>query len=136
MDTAVDAATLQVASAPIDCGPLTEFFNANAPAASQDQLFFGVSTGGVGAACIAGGTGCVMSVNITNIPPTLVVASSIAEINGPSGIIVDNNSTSAQASSLYFSNQGNSTTANKCGPVTGGVTGVGCAIKVTQSGLN
>jgi hypothetical protein len=51
---------------------------------------------------------------------------------GSSGIIVDNNSTSAQASSLYFSNQGNSTNAIKCNTTTN----VGCAIKVTQSGLN
>jgi hypothetical protein len=133
MNTTVDAATLQVASAPIDCGPLTEFFNANAPAASQDQLFFGVASGGIGAACLT--TGCVMSVNITNIPAALVVGSSIAEVFGPSGIIVDNaanTTTFSQASSLYFSNQGNSTAATTCG----GTTGVGCAVKVTQSGLN
>jgi hypothetical protein len=118
-----------------DCGPLTEFFNTNAAAASQDQIFFGVASDGAGAACITGGTGCVMSVNITNIPAALIVGSSIAEIMGPSGIIVDNNAnttTFKQASSLYFSNQGNSTAAVPCG----GTTGVGCAVKVTQSGLN
>ena len=77
-----------------------------------------------------------MSVNITTVPAALTIGSSIPEIMGPSGIIVDNNSTSAQASSLYFSNQGNSTNALKCGPTTGGTVGVGCAVKVTQSGLN
>ncbi|HEY2821582.1 MAG TPA: hypothetical protein VGJ06_11125 [Candidatus Acidoferrum sp.] len=139
MNTTVDATpTLQVVSSlnNVDCGPLTEFFNSNAAAASQDQLFFGVAGDSTSATCIAAGVGCVMSVNITNIPAALTMGSSIPEIMGPSGIIVDNNSTSAQASSLYFSNQGNSTNAIKCGPATGGTVGVGCAVKVTQAGLN
>jgi hypothetical protein len=132
MNTAPDATpVLNVATASVECMPPTEFFNAST---SQDQLFFGVYSDGVGASCAT--TGCVMSVNITGNPALLTIASSIAEINGPSGIVVDNNSTSAQTSSLYFSNQGNSTNAVKCGPATGGTTGVGCAVKVTQSGLN
>jgi hypothetical protein len=135
MNTTVDAATLQVASAPVDCGPLTEFFNTNA-ATNQDQLFFGVASNGAGAACAT--TGCVMAVNITGIPGTLSINASIAEVNGPSGIIVDNNANTtpvtgfSQASSLYFSNQGNSVAGATCG----GTTGVGCAVKVTQAGLN
>jgi hypothetical protein len=51
-----------------------------------------------------------MSINVTGIPATLTIAKSIAEINGPSGIIVDgaaNATTYPQASSIYFSNQGN-----------------------------
>ena len=90
---------------------------------------------GASATCIAADVGCVMSVNITNTPAALTIGSSIAEIMGASGIIVDNNANTTsfpQASSLYFSNQGNSTNALKCGATTG----VGCAIKVTQSGLN
>jgi hypothetical protein len=132
MNTTVDAVTLQVASAPVDCGPLTEFFNTNA-ATNQDQLFFGVASNGAGAACAT--TGCVMAVNITGTPGTLSINSSIAEITGPSGIIVDNNAnttTFSQASSLYFSNQGNSTALVPCGATIG----VGCAVKVTQAGLN
>jgi hypothetical protein len=80
-----------------------------------------------------------MSVNITGIPGTLAIFNSIAEVGGPSGIIVDNDAnTSAtpgnflQPSSLYFSNQGNSTAGNLCG----GAAGVGCAIKLTQAALN
>jgi hypothetical protein len=76
-----------------------------------------------------------MSVNITSTPATLTIGSSIAEIVGTSGIIVDNNANTTsfpQASSLYFSNQGNSIAGVPCG----GTTGVGCAVKVTQSGLN
>ncbi len=130
MNAALDAATLAVATGSAECSPVTEFFNANAPAASQDQIFFGVQNLGSGANC--GGAGCVMSINVTGTPPALSIAHSIAEIGGPSGIIVDNNANSAQASSLYFSNQGNSTAANQCNAITG----VGCAVKVTQSGLN
>ena len=49
MNTAVDAVTLTVATGSAECAPVTEFFNANAPAASQDQIFFGVQTLGSGA---------------------------------------------------------------------------------------
>ena len=77
-----------------------------------------------------------MAVNVTNTPATLTIANSIAEIgNGASGIIVDNaaNITAfPQASSLYFSNQGNSIAGVPCGAVVG----VGCAVKVTQVALN
>jgi hypothetical protein len=135
MNPAIDAATIQVASAAAECSPLTEFFNANA-ATNQDQIFFGMQNSGSGANCAGGG--CVMSINVTGIPVTLSILSSIAEVGGPSGIIIDNNANTAtsggapQASSLYFSNQGNSTGAAPCGLVTG----VGCAVKVTQAGLN
>ena len=76
-----------------------------------------------------------MSVNVTSTPATLTIAHSIAEIGGPSGIIVDgfaDTTTYPQASSLYFSNQGNSTSGIPCS----GTVGVGCAIKLTQAGLN
>jgi hypothetical protein len=76
-----------------------------------------------------------MSINVTNEPGTLAIANSIAEVNGPSGLIVDgaaNTTTYPQASSLYFSTQGNSTAGVSCN----GVVGVGCAVKVTQAALN
>lgn len=133
MNAAVDAATLTVATGSAECVPLTELYNANAPAVSKDQIFFGVQTLGSGTKC--GGAGCVMSVNVTGTPATLAIANSIEEINGPSGIIVDNDASTAsfaQASSLYFSNQGNSTAGVPCNAITG----VGCAVKVTQAGLN
>ncbi|MBZ5625444.1 MAG: hypothetical protein LAQ69_43125 [Acidobacteriia bacterium] len=133
MNAAVDAATLTVATGSAECAPVTEFFNANAPAASRDQIFFGVQNLGSGANC--GGAGCVMSVNVTGTPGSLAIANSIAEINGPSGIIVDNDASTAsfqQSSSLYFSRQGNSTAGVPCG----GTVGVGCAVKVTQVALN
>jgi hypothetical protein len=133
MNAAVDAVTLAVATGGAECTPVTELFNVNAPPATQDQIFFGVQTLGKGANC--GGGGCVMSVNVTSTPATLTIANSIAEINGPSGIIVDgfaSTTTYPQASSLYFSNQGNSTVAIPCGATVG----VGCGIKLTQASLN
>jgi hypothetical protein len=133
MNAAVDTATLAVATGNAECSPVTEFFNANAPAASADQIFFSVQNLGKGSNC--GGGGCVMSVNVTGIPTTLAIANSIPEIGGASGIIVDgpaNTTTFAQASSIYFSRQGNSTVAQPCN----GTTGVGCAVKVTQASLN
>jgi hypothetical protein len=136
MNPAVDVGVaLQVASTAEECAPLTEFFNPNATT-NQDQIFFGMQASGSGANCA--GAGCVMSINVTGIPATISILSSIAEVGGPSGIIVDNDANTTpvtgapQASSLYFSNQGNSTTAAPCGLVTG----VGCAVKVTQAGLN
>jgi hypothetical protein len=123
MNAAVDAATLTIASGSAECTPVTEFFNSGT---STDRIFFGVlSLGNLGT---CGGGGCVMSINITGIPATLTLANSIAESGGPSGITVDNASASAQASSLYFSTQTN-TTCN-------GTANQGCAVKVTQSGLN
>jgi hypothetical protein len=134
MNAAVDAATLTVATGSAECSPVTELFNNNAPAASQDQIFFGVQNLGSGGNC--GGAGCIMSVNVTGTPVALSIANSIAEINGPSGIIVDNaanTTTFPRASSLYFSRQANSTVGNPCGAAPAGV---GCAVKVTQSALN
>ena len=133
MNAAVDLVTLTVATGSAECSPVTELFNANAAAATRDQIFFGVQNKGAGANCGAGG--CVMSINVTGTPSTLAIANSIAEIGGPSGIIVDNaanTTTFPQASSLYFSNQGNSTIGVPCGAAAG----VGCAVKVTQAGLN
>jgi hypothetical protein len=77
-----------------------------------------------------------MSINVTGTPASLTILNSIAEIGGPSGIIVDNDAnttTFPQSSSLYFSNQGNSTVV---GVPCGATVGVGCAIKLTQAGLN
>ena len=133
MNSAVDAATLTVATGSAECAPVTELYNANAPVASRDQIFFGVQNLGSGTNC--GGAGCAMSVNVTGTPGTLAIANSIAEINGPSGIIVDNDADTTsfpQSSSLYFSSQGNSTAGVRCGVTVG----VGCAVKVTQAGLN
>ena len=85
--------------------PLTEFKNG-----STDQLFFGL--------LLPSGTALNLgNFNINSFPST--TPPGVGEGNGPSGIIVDNSSTSAQASSIYFGVQGSNT-----------------AVKLTQSGLN
>jgi len=53
-----------------------------------------------------------------SFPPAGATGATATETGGTSGIIVDNTSGSAQASSIYFSNLGSNT-----------------AVKLTQSGL-
>ena len=65
------------------CGMFSRdrLFNANAPAATRDQIFFGVQTLRRGTNC--GGAGCVMSINVTGIPGTLTITNSIAGSTDP-----------------------------------------------------
>lgn len=73
-----------------ECSPLTVFNN---PAIGTDTLYFSVPKN-------CGGGGCVESYQITGL------IKSVAENGGTSGIIIDNVSTSAQASSIYFTTLG------------------------------
>ncbi len=124
MNTLKDTSSITLAnsgtSAP--CSPMTELRTAS----GKDQLFVSVQNG-----CLAsgGGTGgCIMSFDITTGFPS---ASSAArpEPGGTSGIIVDNISAAAQASNIYFTTLSDTT----CGD---SVSGGGCAVKLTQTGLN
>lgn len=129
MNTTTDgnSLTLSNSGSGTTCSPMTEIFN---PPALKDWLFVSVGTGCVAA---GGGTGgCVMSLDITNGFP-LATTQARPEVSGTSGMVVDNVSTDSQASSIYFSTQGNGFPASPCGD---GVTGTGCAVKLTQSGLN
>ena len=98
-----------------DASAVTEFYNA---AAAKDLLFAGVTNNCV--ATTGGGTaGCVMSLNITAGFPTVKASTTaIAATGGSSGLIVDNDSSDAQASSVYY--------ATKTGAT---------LVKATQSGL-
>jgi hypothetical protein len=101
---------------PADSSPVTEFYNTQL---QKDYLFVGVTNN-----CIAttgGGTGgCVMSLDITNGFPTVNASSTaLVAAGGTSGIVVDNNSSISEASSIYF--------ATKTGQT---------LVKATQSGLN
>jgi hypothetical protein len=98
------------------CTSLTEFFNPNIPTigTGTDFFFFGVNR----ACTVPGGTtadGCVVS--MTGNTNTATTTAKIA--GGTSGIVIDNYSTDAQASSMYFSAEG-----------------VNTAYKLTQAGLN
>jgi hypothetical protein len=91
------------------CSPLTEFFNQNVGASGTDFFFWGMT-----ADCTGTNTaGCIYA--RTNFD----VVTTVNEVGGTSVITTDNNSTLGQASSVYFTNQGN---ANQ-------------GIKLTQNGL-
>jgi hypothetical protein len=109
------------------CNPLTELKNG-----ATDRLFFSEPAVPKSPAC-TGGTvtdGCVVSYTINantagaSAAPTAGLTRS--EPGGTSGMIIDNVSSAAEASSIYFSTQNSST----CGTGTGV-----CAVKLTQSGL-
>jgi hypothetical protein len=93
------------------CGPVTEFFNRNIGSAGTDFFFWSVTRN-----CV-GNNGCVLS--LVNNGATTGPAPA-QENGGASGIIVDNNSTMGQASSIYFSTE--------AAPLN--------SVKLTQQGLN
>jgi hypothetical protein len=109
-----------VASTPLatgmaDSSSMTEFYNASL---NKDYLFVGVTNN-----CLAtagGSAGCVLSLDITSGFPTVNAGSTaLAAPGGTTGIVVDNDSSLSQASSIYY--------ATKSGAA---------LVKVTQSGLN
>jgi hypothetical protein len=138
------------------CSPVTEFFNPNGGGSgvARDWIFFSVGNRANNAAannpipagaCRINNAGCILSINVTGnpawpptLPTALIVAAPVpANIAGStSGIIVDNTSTSAQASSFYFSLRANSAGVGPGVPSCNTTAGVGCAVKLTQSGLN
>jgi hypothetical protein len=86
--------------------------------------------------------GCVFSFNVFNgsgvsTPPSGITASA-SEAGGTSDIVIDNVSSSAGASNIYFANQTKTTTSSAptCTTGIGGAaTASYCAIKLTQSTL-
>jgi hypothetical protein len=111
MNSTVDATSFTLTShASEQCSPLTDFKNTND---SVDQLFFGLTTSSLVE---------VFDISSSTAP---ALGASAPSSQGTSGIIVDNDSPQAQASSIYFTTLGNGGT---CG-------GHRCAIKLTQSGL-
>ncbi len=111
MNSTVDATSITLSShASEQCSPLTEFKNTSD---SIDRIFFGLTTSSL-----------VEYFDVSSsTTPTL--GASAASSQGTSGIIVDNDSPQAQASSIYFTTLGN-----------GGSCGLHrCAMKLTQSGL-
>ncbi|MGC2828366.1 MAG: hypothetical protein WB994_01870 [Candidatus Acidiferrum sp.] len=128
--------TLQVggvAGAAGQCSPITEIFNPNVGPTGTDFLFFSAQSGGQPVNCAGIGNGCVMSTTVTGGTFPSSIAASLAEAGGTSGIVIDNVGTFGQDSSLYFSRLAQSQLGT-CGGA--GSTLVGCAVKLTQSGLN
>lgn len=95
--TVTSSAALTTGAA--DASSLTEFHNATL---NKDYLFVGVSNNCV--ATTGGGTaGCVMSLDITGGFPTVNAGTiALAAAGGTTGIVVDNQSSSGQASSIYY----------------------------------
>ncbi len=138
------------------CSPVSEFYNSGT---STDRIFFSVGdhvTEGApipAGSCTVGanaGLGCLIALNVTMWtttpgtawPPATAPTGSAAMAvplnlaGSTSGIVVDNDSTAGQASSIYFSLGTNSTGAGPGLPSCNTTAGVGCAVKLTQSGLN
>jgi hypothetical protein len=102
--------------------PLEEFFNAQA---GEDFLFFAVLCTGAD----------IDSFNITPGWSSTFLVTPVTEGLGTSGMVVDNDASSTtypQASSIYF-NALNENAA--CGNPQTGTNSGGCAVKLTQSGL-
>jgi len=115
MNSSASAST-PLATGMADSSEPTEFYNSTL---GKDYLFVGVTNN-----CIAttggGDAGCVMSLDITAGFPTVNAGTTaLAAAGGTTGIIVDNDSSLTQASSIYYATK----------------TGV-TLVKATQSGLN
>jgi len=148
--TATQAFTSMSGTATVNCSPLTEVFNPNI-GGGTDFLFVGLSAScGLGGASSA--QGCVGAFNINTVPTSATVGvSAQSESGGSSGIVVDNVSNTcinapnpscntgaagaSGASSIYFSTIGNAGASPIQCTTDGATTGGGCAVKLTQSGL-
>jgi hypothetical protein len=110
---------LSTSSTTSEATGLTEVFNPSFSSAN-DRLFLGIEFN-----CVSGSAnGCLESFDISHGFPSAILSSSVLQTNGAiasvSGIIVDNVSSAAQASSIYFES----------------LTPAASAIKLTQAGLN
>jgi hypothetical protein len=124
MDATPAGSLLRLNVANLPCAPYTEIFNPNITltggAGHHDLLVSGL----VGAAP----NGYVITNDISTGAIISGQSTSVQYAGGVSGLVVDNISTSGQASSVYFSTQGvvNVGTCNN----------QRCAVKLTQLGLN
>jgi len=100
----------------LEYAPLTEFYNSTT---SNDWLFVTV---------LANRSPNIGLFSINSFPTSQTPVPGVQEGSGTSAMVIDNNSSSAQASSVYF---GALSTTATCGA---GGTG-GCAVKLTQAAL-
>jgi hypothetical protein len=125
------ATTLAIAGAnKATCGPFTILTN------TTERLFFSQPS----APCPSGPAhdGCAFAYSINTGTGLLTQVATSDQHSGTSGMVVDNISTSPQASSLYFATESkagpNATSAPSCTYGTAGTAGY-CAVKLTQSTL-
>ncbi len=97
MNTAASISQQLLTSA-AGCTGWTEFFNPNVGTGGTDFFFFGLTQDCTSA---TGGLpdGCLVSIANNGTPVTVTMG------GGPSGIVTDNYSTAAQASSIYFTQE-------------------------------
>jgi hypothetical protein len=149
--TGVGTALTGLASADGEaCSAVTEIDNPNGGGAGieRDWIFFSIGNSAntanpipAASGCRAANQGCVISIDVTGNPtwpPTTVTNAVSVRTNaagGTSGMIVDNVSTAAQTSNIYFSLGGNSTGLGPGLPSCNITANIGCALKLTQSGL-
>ena len=128
MNTTSDGSLVLATANGVECSPVTEIFNG-----TTDRVFFSVQNDAnqTTAGCLSGAQGCVMSLDLGGSWPPAAVTRGVSARGGTSGIIVDNVGAGAQQSSIYFTFRTNSTAAVQCN----GVSGIGCAVKLTQSAL-
>lgn len=122
MDAAPSGSLLRFAVNNLACAPYTEIYNPTLTLSNNATHHDLLVSGLMG----AGTNGYI----ITNDISTGSIPAAEADVNYPggiSGVTVDNVSTAAQASSVYFSTQGS---------VNVGTCNSRCAVKLTQDGLN
>jgi hypothetical protein len=109
-----------------ELAPMTEFFNPTLGTGGEDLIFISAITTGADLA----------SLNVAaGFPGSTFAAGPVTEGFGTSGIVIDNESTSNQASSIYFNALAeNAACTGNTGANTTPGTG-GCAVKLTQSAL-
>ncbi len=112
----------QTGTAPSVISPLTEFYNASV---GVDYLFEGVNANPTELYAFALPNPLEIA---QGVAPTALATNTTDVAGGTSGIIVDNDSTDTQASSIYFGTLATSTSI--CG-----TPAVYCAVKLTQAGL-
>jgi len=99
MNTSAGTTTAALATGTANSSPVSEFYNTTL---GKDFIFVGVTNNCI--ATVEGGTaGCVMSLDITGGFPTVNASTTaLAAAGGTSGIIVDNDSSLTEASSIYY----------------------------------
>jgi len=127
-----------LASGGATCSPITEFNN------GTDYLFFSVSNSAVlpapTTACTlaaTGGVGCLYSFNaaVSGFGTGSVGLNAANVRGGASGIVIDNAGSAGGESQVYFTYLTQSAASLPC-PAPSNATSGGCAVQLSQSGLN
>jgi hypothetical protein len=136
-ETAIDYLTgTLIPGTPATCSPVTEIYGTGG--GTTDYIFLSVTNDGSQTGCSGSGSAgaClynfVVSTDGRNIAVPTSATAGMAAAGGSSGIIIDNTSSTAGESQIYFSSLSNET----CGgnQTTGSGTG-GCAVQASQSAL-